>query len=70
MAVTVMLNRQRLYEVTAYRVDGEYEDGRHRGSVDLPPAFLEDLKRRDFTINTMAYSDARELWMHLAAWRI
>ena len=36
--VTVMLNRQG-YEVTTYRVDDEYEDGRHPKSVDLPPAF-------------------------------
>lgn len=53
--VTVMLNRQG-YEVTTYRVDGEYEDGRHPKSVDFTTSLLEDLKRRDFTINAMAYN--------------
>ena len=53
--VTVMLNRQG-YEVTTYRVDGEYEDGRHPKSVDFTTSLLEDLKRRDFTINAMAYT--------------
>lgn len=53
--VTVMLNRQS-YEVTTYRVDGEYEDGRHPKSVDFTTSLLEDLKRRDFTINAMAYN--------------
>ena len=55
--VTVMLNRQG-YEVTTYRVDGEYEDGRHPKSVDFTTSLLEDLKRRDFTINSLYYSVA------------
>lgn len=58
--VTVMLNRQG-YEVTTYRVDGEYEDGRHPKSVDFTTSLLEDLKRRDFTINAMAYNDREGL---------
>lgn len=45
------------YEVTTYRIDGEYEDGRHPKSVEFTGNLLEDLKRRDFTINAMAYSD-------------
>ena len=53
--VTVMLNRQG-YEVTTYRVDGEYEDGRHPKSVDFTTSLLEDLKRRDFTINGLQRS--------------
>ncbi len=45
------------YEVTTYRVDGEYKDGRHPESVTFTRSLLEDLKRRDFTINAMAYSE-------------
>ena len=44
------------YEVTTYRIDGEYEDGRHPKSVAFTVSLEEDLKRRDFTINAMAYS--------------
>jgi tRNA nucleotidyltransferase (CCA-adding enzyme) len=46
------------YEVTTYRIDGEYEDGRHPKQVEFTSNLLEDLKRRDFTINAMAYSHA------------
>lgn len=53
--VTVLLNREG-YEVTTYRIDGEYEDGRHPKQVEYTNNLLEDLKRRDFTINAMAYS--------------
>ena len=53
--VTVLKNRKG-YEVTTYRIDGEYHDGRHPDSVKFTPNLLEDLKRRDFTINAMAYS--------------
>ena len=53
--VTVMRN-QVGYEVTTYRIDGEYEDGRHPKSVEFTSNLQEDLKRRDFTINAMAYS--------------
>ncbi len=44
------------YEVTTYRIDGEYQDGRHPESVEFTSNLKEDLKRRDFTINAMAYS--------------
>ena len=44
------------YEVTTYRIDGEYEDGRHPKSVEFTAELREDLRRRDFTINAMAYS--------------
>lgn len=44
------------YEVTTYRIDGEYEDGRHPKSVQFTSDLKEDLRRRDFTINAMAYS--------------
>lgn len=52
--VTVMLGKEG-YEVTTYRVDGDYHDGRHPSSVTFTPSLIEDLKRRDFTINAMAY---------------
>ena len=54
--VTVMLGRNG-YEVTTYRIDGKYEDSRHPESVEFTPKLEEDLKRRDFTINAMAYND-------------
>ena len=53
--VTVMLDKCG-YEVTTYRIDGEYEDGRHPKSVEFTKNLVEDLKRRDFTINAMAYN--------------
>ncbi len=52
--VTVMI-RHEGFEVTTYRVDGDYQDGRHPTSVTFTPSLIEDLKRRDFTINAMAY---------------
>ncbi len=52
--VTVMIG-QVGYEVTTYRVDGDYLDGRHPTNVTFTPSLVEDLKRRDFTINAMAY---------------
>ena len=54
--VTVMLDHVG-YEVTTYRIDGEYQDSRHPKEVTFTGDLLEDLKRRDFTINAMAYSD-------------
>lgn len=53
--VTVMRG-QEAYEVTTYRIDGEYEDGRHPKNVSFTSDLEEDLRRRDFTINAMAYS--------------
>ena len=44
------------YEVTTYRIDGEYNDSRHPESVEFTADLIEDLKRRDFTINAMAYN--------------
>lgn len=52
--VTVMMDKTG-YEVTTYRVDGEYEDGRHPKQVAFTKSLKEDLQRRDFTINAMAY---------------
>ncbi|SHO52974.1 CCA tRNA nucleotidyltransferase [Anaerocolumna xylanovorans] len=54
--VTVMLDKTG-YEVTTYRIDGEYEDSRHPKEVTYTPYISEDLMRRDFTINAMAYNE-------------
>ena len=54
--VTVLLGKDS-FEVTTYRIDGIYEDGRHPKSVAFTESLAEDLKRRDFTINAMAYND-------------
>ena len=51
--VTVLQGGQG-FEVTTYRLDGSYSDGRHPDSVTFTPELCEDLKRRDFTINAMA----------------
>lgn len=54
--VTVMFGKEG-YEVTTYRVDGKYEDHRRPNSVTFTTSLIEDMKRRDFTINAMAYND-------------
>ena len=54
--VTVMLDKEG-FEVTTYRIDGEYEDSRHPKEVTFTSNLREDLRRRDFTINAMAYND-------------
>ena len=54
--VTVMVDKVG-YEVTTYRIDGKYEDGRHPMEVTFTRNLKEDLLRRDFTINAMAYND-------------
>lgn len=54
--VTIMIKGTG-YEVTTYRVDGKYEDGRHPSEVTFTASLKEDLRRRDFTINAMAYND-------------
>lgn len=46
----------RLYETTTFRTEGAYSDGRHPDAVCFVPDVREDLARRDFTINAMAYS--------------
>lgn len=53
--VTVMLDKEG-FEVTTYRIDGDYEDGRHPKEVTFTACLEEDLKRRDFTMNAMAYN--------------
>ena len=54
--VTVMLDKEG-FEVTTYRIDGDYEDSRHPKEVTFTANLEEDLKRRDFTINAMAYNE-------------
>lgn len=54
--VTVMM-RHVGYEVTTYRIDGEYADNRHPDQVEFTNSLSLDLERRDFTINAMAYND-------------
>ncbi len=54
--VTVLMDKDH-YEVTTYRLDGEYEDNRHPKEVSFTSNLTEDLKRRDFTINAMAYNE-------------
>lgn len=54
--VTVMIHGTG-YEVTTYRVDGDYLDGRHPENVSFTSCLDEDLKRRDFTINAFVYSE-------------
>lgn len=58
--VTVMADHQP-FEVTTYRVDGKYEDHRRPKEVHFTKSLEEDLLRRDFTINAMAYSDTKGL---------
>lgn len=54
--VTVLIGKD-AFEVTTYRVDGVYEDSRHPREVQFTNRLEEDLRRRDFTINAMAYND-------------
>lgn len=54
--ITVLLGGEG-FEVTTYRIDGTYEDGRHPSEVTFTASLKEDLRRRDFTINAMAYNE-------------
>ena len=58
--VTVMIEGLSI-EVTTYRVDGEYRDGRHPEMVSFTRSLREDLARRDFTINAMAWDPLRHI---------
>ena len=51
--ITVLMDGEG-YELTTYRIDGNYSDGRHPDSVSFSKSLSEDLCRRDFTINAMA----------------
>lgn len=58
--VTVLMGEEG-FEVTTYRIDGKYEDGRHPKKVSFTRNLREDLLRRDFTINAMAYNETEGL---------
>lgn len=54
--ITIVIDNEQ-YECTTYRIDGEYSDNRRPDTVTFTNDLIEDLKRRDFTINAMAYND-------------
>lgn len=56
--VSVKINKD-IYEVTTYRIDGEYSDNRHPENVIFTTEIEKDLARRDFTVNAMAFNDDR-----------
>lgn len=58
--VTVLIDHEG-FEVTTYRIDGEYTDSRHPKEVVFTSKLKEDLRRRDFTINAMAYNEEQGL---------
>ena len=58
--VTVVVNGEP-YEITTYRIDGIYSDNRRPDTVTFTDKLVEDLRRRDFTINAMAYNDEEGL---------
>lgn len=57
--VTIVLNSE-CYEITTYRIDKDYKDGRHPETVEFTTNLVEDLKRRDFTINAIAFDIIEE----------
>ena len=58
--VTIVIDGEQ-YECTTYRIDGKYSDNRRPDNVTFTNNLVEDLKRRDFTINAMAYNDIEGL---------
>ena len=54
--IAVIIDKEQ-YEITTYRVDGDYSDARHPDMVRFSTSLLDDLSRRDFTVNAMAYND-------------
>ena len=58
--VTIMKN-DKPYEITTYRVDGEYDDARHPKDITFTTSLEEDLSRRDFTMNALAYNNNNDL---------
>lgn len=59
--ITLVNKNKECFEVTTYRIDGEYEDNRRPKKVEYTSLLVEDLSRRDFTINAMAYNHYRGL---------
>ena len=58
--VTVFMNDE-TFEVTTYRIDGEYQDGRHPDNITFAETVEEDVKRRDFTINGLLMNERNEI---------
>lgn len=58
--ISVVIDEE-IYEITTYRIEGEYKDHRRPENVDFTNKLEEDLKRRDFTINAMAYNENERL---------
>ncbi len=58
--ITVLTDKKSV-EVTTYRIDGDYKDNRRPETVNFTTDIKEDLKRRDFTVNAMAYNDVAGL---------
>ena len=56
-----VINDHRAVEITTFRIDGSYTDSRHPDAVCFTRSLDEDLARRDFTVNAMAYNDERGL---------
>ncbi|MBR1444567.1 MAG: CCA tRNA nucleotidyltransferase [Firmicutes bacterium] len=60
--VTVIINKNN-FEVTTYRIDGDYGDNRHPDSVKFTSDITEDLSRRDFTMNAIAYDITNDTYI-------
>lgn len=58
--IGIVINKK-VYEVTTYRIDGDYADNRHPENVEFTDDIEKDLARRDFTVNAMAYNNSRGL---------
>ena len=58
--ISVVMDEE-IYEITTYRIEGEYKDHRRPENVDFTSKLEEDLKRRDFTINAMSYNEKEGL---------
>ena len=56
--IGIIFPENEVYEITTFRTEGGYEDGRHPSWVEFVSEIEEDLARRDFTVNAMAYSPA------------
>ncbi|MBQ6632330.1 MAG: polynucleotide adenylyltransferase, partial [Romboutsia sp.] len=54
--VSIILN-DNIYEITTYRIEGEYENNRRPKNVEFTSNLEDDLRRRDFTINAIAYNE-------------
>ena len=58
--ISIVIDKE-VFEVTTFRIDGEYTDNRHPESVTFTDNITKDLARRDFTINAMAYNESQGL---------